>query len=407
MEKSITVSQLNRYVLSLLESDSNLSSVSVTGEISSFKKYSSGHLYFSLKDENSQVSCVMFRNNAMSLNFDPEDGMAVLAKGKASLYERNGKFQLYIVSMVPEGVGSLHVAFEKLKEKLSKEGLFDASHKKKIPVLPKRIGVVTSPSGAVIKDIINVLSRRFSNFNLLLYPCVVQGENAGQSISKAIRNMNMRQDIDVLIVGRGGGSIEDLWAFNEEIVARTVFESRIPVISAVGHETDFTICDFTADLRASTPSAAAELAIPMKSDLLSSVDVMRKKLDTKLKNKYEYEKMRLKNITGKRVFQKPEGLYEKKKQDLIYAEESLKKCINDILKTRRENFNRIITRIDSLSPMKVLLRGYAIVNPEGSHKPLKSVEAVKVDDKLGITLTDGELKCKVTKIRERDKSDGR
>lgn len=407
MEKSITVSQLNRYVLSLLESDSNLSSVSVTGEISSFKKYSSGHLYFSLKDENSQVSCVMFRNNAMSLNFDPEDGMAVLAKGKASLYERNGKFQLYIVSMVPEGVGSLHVAFEKLKEKLSKEGLFDASHKKKIPVLPKRIGVVTSPSGAVIKDIINVLSRRFSNFNLLLYPCVVQGENAGQSISKAIRNMNMRQDIDVLIVGRGGGSIEDLWAFNEEIVARTVFESRIPVISAVGHETDFTICDFTADLRASTPSAAAELAIPMKSDLLSSVDVMRKKLDTKLKNKYEYEKMRLKNITGKRVFQKPEGLYEKKKQDLIYAEESLKKCINDILKTRRENFNRIMTRIDSLSPMKVLLRGYAIVNPEGSHKPLKSVEAVKVDDKLGITLTDGELKCKVTKIRERDKSDGR
>ncbi|MBQ7953456.1 MAG: exodeoxyribonuclease VII large subunit, partial [Clostridia bacterium] len=270
---AITVTQLNKYIKNLLETDINLSQISVKGEISNFKLHSSGHCYMTIKDETAQIRAVMFKTYTSSLKFTPENGMKITATGKISVYERDGQYQMYIFSMQPDGLGDLHVEFEKLKAKLTAEGIFDASHKKPIPKTPKTIGVVTSPTGAAIRDIINVVTRRYPLAEIIVCPVLVQGENSAKQIANAIEYMNRENMADVLIVGRGGGSIEDLWSFNEEVVAYAIYNSKIPIISAVGHETDFTIADFAADLRAPTPSAAAELAVPSVLELKGNISM--------------------------------------------------------------------------------------------------------------------------------------
>ncbi len=404
---TISVSQLNRYTISLLESDRVLSDISVKGEISSCKKYSSGHLYFTLKDEKASVSCVMFKGNADNLKFEPNDGVSVIARGKASLYERDGKFQLYISTLSPEGKGDLYAAFEILKEKLSTEGLFNNSHKKKIPLLPSRIGVITSPSGAVIRDIINVCSRRYPNFNLLLYPSLVQGENAAKSIIQGINTFNEQNLVDVIIVGRGGGSIEDLWCFNDEGLARAIFDSKIPVISAVGHETDFTICDFVADMRAPTPSAAAELVVPEKSGLLLDIDKYRNKLSSNLLNRLNYEKLRFSQINNRKIFISPEIIYEKQKQKLIMNKDLIVRNIKEILKYKKDNLSGFLYKIDSMSPMKVLQRGYSIINIKGENNPVKSVDDVNENTNMTLTFFDGTVSCTANLVSKEKNSYGK
>lgn len=393
---TLTVSQLNRYVMSVLESDPNLSGLTIQGEISSFKKYPSGHLYFTLKDDNSAVSCVMFKGSAVNLSFDPQDGLRVILNAKASLYERDGKFQLYVSQMKPDGIGNLYEAFEKLKEKLRLEGLFDQQYKRKIPSLPRRIGVVTSPKGAVIRDIINVLGRRFPDFNLVLIPVTVQGETASKSIVDAIRTFNKMKEVDVIIVGRGGGSMEDLWCFNEENVARAVFNSEIPIISAVGHETDFTICDLVADLRAPTPSAAAELAMPVKTEIKSNIYLKQEKLMKNLESKLRYNKLRLDHLNKSRIFLSPSSIYDPYKQEIADLEQSLKEAIDNILGRTREKAGSIIMKLDTLSPLKILSRGYSLVQIKENLKILKYVNDVTAGDNLLIRLSDGVVECEVT-----------
>ncbi len=393
---TLTVSQLNRYVMSVLESDPNLSGLTIQGEISSFKKYPSGHLYFTLKDDNAAVSCVMFKGSAVNLSFAPQDGLRVLVNAKASLYERDGKFQLYVNQMQPDGIGNLYTAFEKLKEKLRIEGLFDQKYKQKIPLLPRRIGVVTSPKGAVIRDIINVLARRFSLFNLLLIPVAVQGDTASKSIVAAIETFNRMNEVDVLIVGRGGGSMEDLWCFNEENVARAVFNSRIPIISAVGHETDFTICDMVADLRAPTPSAAAELSMPVKTELKRNIYLKQEKLINNLEGKLRYNRLRLDHLNKSRIFVTPESIYDPQKQEIANLEQSLKDSIENILSRTREKTGNTLMKLDTLSPLKILSRGYSLVQIKENLKILKSIHDVAQGDNLLVRLTDGVVECEVT-----------
>ncbi len=399
MNGAVTVSQLNKYVNSVLESDPNLSGLFVKGEISSFKRYPSGHLYFNLRDDKSTVSCVMFKVSTINLMFQPKDGDSVIVFAKASLYDRDGKFQLYINTMKQEGVGDLYVAFEQLKSKLSQEGLFDQKFKKTIPFLPNRIGVVTSPSGAVIRDIINVLSRRFPDFNLLLVPSNVQGNLAAQSIVLAIEELNKRDDIDVVIIARGGGSIEDLWCFNEEIVARAVFNSEIPIISAIGHETDYTICDFVADMRAPTPSAAAELVMPVKNDCESAIILQEKLLRKKLMGKLDFEKLKLKHIEQHRYFTHPELLYEKKREYSDKLEQKISVAFKNILEKEKNALKHFVVHLDGLSPLKVLLRGYGVVQNKQTEKSINSIESVKIGDNLSVRLSDGILDCLVKNIK--------
>src|SRR5665647_708598 len=305
MSAVFSVSELNRYVGEVLAADPVLSAVRVRGEISGFKKYPSGHLYFSLKDKESQVNCVAFRGNAAHFSFVPENGMSVIITARASLYDRDGRFQLVVYEMEKDGVGDLFAAFEKLKVKLEAEGLFDVSRKKAIPKLPQRIGVVTSPKGAVIQDIIHVLSRRFPNFDLLIYPSAVQGQTAAVELRKGVEWFNGTDLVDVIIVARGGGSIEDLWCFNDEALARTIYHSHIPVISAVGHETDFTICDFASDLRAPTPSAAAEMVMPIKSELLTGINGLTDRLTRSLLHSVAIRKNRLMMLSRSKALLSP------------------------------------------------------------------------------------------------------
>jgi len=403
MNDAVTVSQLNRYVNSVLESDPLLSGLFVKGEISSFKRYPSGHLYFNLKDDKATVSCVMFKSSAQMLGFDPHDGQKVFLYAKASIYDRDGKFQLYVNTMKQDGFGELFLAFEKLKEKLQEEGLFELSHKREIPYLPNTIGVVTSSSGAVLRDIINVLGRRFPDFKMVLVPVQVQGSTAAISIVQAIEELNRREDIDVIIVGRGGGSIEDLWCFNEEIVARAVYASKIPVISAVGHETDFTICDFVADLRAPTPSAAAELAMPIKSELLRQIQQQNFKLSKQLENKLEYSKLKLQHVKGHRIFAHPESLYDSKKEEIDFLTESMNQNISRLFKQKQTGLSNMLFRLDGLSPLKVLQRGYGVPQNLQTRSIIRSVKDVEIGDKIALRIVDGELGCTVSSIERKDK----
>lgn len=392
--KVISVSQLNRYIKSLLESDKNVASVYIGGEISNFTNhYKSGHLYMSLKDENALVRAVMFRGAAQKLTFTPENGMRVIVKARVSLYEKDGSYQLYIDSMQPDGVGALQVAYEQLKKKLSEEGLFDPAHKRPLCRYPRTVGVITSPTGAAVRDILNVLGRRYPLARVLFAPVLVQGDGAPPQIVDAIARVSALPQVDVLIVGRGGGSLEELWAFNDERVARAVYASPVPVISAVGHETDFTICDFVADLRAPTPSAAAELAVPETAALLSQLCSQQERLSQLLQMTLQRETHRLRVMREKRCLCSPLFYVEERQMRLDFITQSLVSSSTANCQQASRRLAASAAKLDALSPLKVLGRGYAIVYKD--EEVVKSVGEAAAGDHLNIKLADGELSCTV------------
>lgn len=388
----ITVSQLNRYVKSLLDGDPRLTGVYISGEISNFTNhYKSGHLYMSLKDEGAVVKAVMFRAYASRLKFAPENGMRVIVKARVSLYEKDGAYQIYIEEMQPDGVGALQVAYEQLKARLEKEGLFDPTRKRPLPRFPARVGVITSPTGAAVRDILNVLGRRYPLAQVVFVPVLVQGEGAAPQLCAALRLLNDRQAADVIIIGRGGGSIEELWAFNEESVARAVAASRIPVISAVGHETDFTICDFAADLRAPTPSAAAELAVPDQRALLQQLRHLRERMGAAAGNAVMRESARLTALRQKRCLSTPLFFVEEQGMRLDYLTRSFAASAQVAIGRGRQRLAAASGKLDALSPLKVLSRGYAIAYKE--NQVLKSVKDVRAGDRLSVRLQDGSVPC--------------
>jgi len=404
MQERLTVSQLTRYIKRVFSFDSVLSNVCVTGEISNFKLHSSGHMYFTLKDEESVIRCVMFKTQAQRLRFMPEDGMKVIVWGYVSIYEAGGLYQLYPEHMEPDGIGNLYLAFEQLKQKLEKEGLFRSELKKKLPFLPKRIAVVTSPTGAVIRDIINVLFRRFPNVILKLYPVKVQGEDAARQISDALRAINLHKSADVIIIARGGGSLEELWPFNEETVARSIYESEIPVVSAVGHETDYSIADFVADLRAPTPSAAAELVVPEKEALLKSLYDIRLRLKRALAGRIQNERQYLARLMKSPAFRHPLDRVNQRKMDIEAIRKDLEKSITRKLEIEKSRLGTIYGKLDALSPLKVLARGYSIARNE-SGGVIKSVTQVRPGDFIELFVNDGKIHCEAEEIIKADKSE--
>lgn len=395
IEKQVlTVTQVNLYIKEMLSRDDVLSHITIKGEISNFKAHSSGHMYMSLKDETGVIRAVMFRSAAGRLQFRPENGMKVIASGRVSVYERDGQYQLYIEYMQQDGLGDLHIAFEKLKQKLSAEGLFDPKHKKPLPKYPKRIGVITAPTGAAIRDILNILSRRFKYADVVLYPVLVQGENAAMSIAVALRYFNENNAADVLIVGRGGGSIEDLWAFNEEIVARAIYDSRIPVISAVGHEVDFTISDFVADLRAPTPSAAAELVVPSQEELKDKFNNVYGRLYSCAGRILEKNRLRLRLLTEKPVLKTPERSLDERRLYIDGLYNRFENAYKNILKEKEQALKLNASKLDGLSPLSALSRGFSVTKDEGG-RVVKSVGQVKKGDKISVVVSDGEIKASV------------
>ena len=396
-----SVSELNAYVGGLLGADPHLRDLTVRGEISGFKRHSSGHLYFSLKDERALVRCVMFKGQAMQLDFRPEDGMQVCISGYAALYARDGSFQVYAQSMEREGAGALYARFLALKEQLEREGYFDASHKKPIPFLPRCVGVVTSGTGAAIQDVLQIIGRRFPKMPICLCPVKVQGEGAAGEIAAGIRAMNRARTADVLIVGRGGGSIEDLWAFNEPEVARAIWESEIPVISAVGHETDFTIADFVADLRAPTPSAAAELAVPSYADCAETLAVLdgrlRRSLDAGLRSRRD----RLHLLQNSAGFHMAAQRVSDGRFELDALRERLCRGAERTLLAKRQRLERLHGALAALNPDAVLQRGYAMICDEAGHV-LSSVADVQLQEQIAVRLSDGRLTATVNNIEKKE-----
>lgn len=396
--KVYSVNELNNYAKGLLDNDENLKSIFVVGEISNFKAHYSGHLYMTIKDATASIKAVMFAGNASRLRFAVENGMKVLIFGTVSLFPRDGSFQLYINDMQPDGMGALSVAFEQLKKKLEAEGLFSVQYKKPIPAFPQRVGVVTSATGAAIQDIFNVLKRRYPAAEVVVRPAQVQGDGAAEDIAKAIKEFNRLDGADVLIVGRGGGSIEDLWAFNEEIVARAVFESRIPVISAVGHETDYTICDFVADLRAPTPSAAAELAVPDKTELKGELLAYKQQIYASLKNKINIERSKLSVIEKSGALKDPIVKLNENRRTLMYFSEKIGDLTQVKINSEKLRFSSLVGKLDALSPLGVISRGYAMIDKGG--ELLTKTSNFSVGDNINIRLSDGFVKADVTEICE-------
>lgn len=396
----ITVSQLNFYIKSLFDADVNLSYVFLSGEISNFTNhYRTGHLYMTLKDANASVKAVMFRSSASRLKFVPENGMKVIVKGRVSVFERDGQYQVYIDDMQPDGAGALTIAFEQLKAKLQKQGIFDVESKKPIPKFPRKIGVVTSPTGAAIQDIRNIIFRRFPSAEIILYPVLVQGDGAAHQIADAIEYFNKKNLADVLIVGRGGGSIEDLWAFNEESVAYAIYNSTIPVISAVGHETDFTISDFVADLRAPTPSAAAELAVPDKSELLNNLNFLLRHCNQAMADILSVKRNELEYITSSVYLKNPLMLIRQKQ---IQFDSVTSRIHNSALLTLAEEktrFAKAASALDSLNPFKVLARGYSVVT-NAAGKIISTSKDIKKDDIINIKFSKGNAECIVLSTGE-------
>ena len=390
----ITVSALNRYVKNLIDNDDILNMVYIRGEISNFKNHYTGHMYFTLKDESSLIKCVMFKTYTSNLNFVPKDGMSVVILGSVSVYERDGIYQIYVKGMEVDGVGALYAEYEKLKEKLASEGLFDDKYKKKLPMLPRSIGVVTSKTGAVIRDIINVTTRRYPAVNIKLYPAAVQGKDAAETIVKAIKYFNEAKNVDVIIVARGGGSLEDLWPFNEEITARAIFESEIPIISAVGHETDFTIADFVADLRAPTPSAAGELAVPELVELKWKISNSEKQLCVLLNKKVEIMRNKYTTLKNSRVLKNPFDLIRQRTITVQNFEKQLVDKVNLELKDNKIKLISAVSKLDTLSPLKTLTRGYAILEKE-DRSVITSIKDVKTGDIVKVVLQDGEKKASI------------
>lgn len=390
----ISVTQLNLYVKEKFQEDEFLANVLVKGEISNFKHHYTGHMYFTLKDETSLIKCVMFKTYTSNLDFVPKDGMKVMVLGTVSVFERDGVYQIYAKAMQQEGVGDLHAKYEELKAKLEQEGLFDESHKKPIPFMPKVIGVLTSNTGAVIRDIINVSTRRNPNVYIRLYPVPVQGQGAAEKIAKAIEVMNKNKLADVLIIARGGGSLEDLWPFNEEIVARAIYNSELPVISAVGHETDFTIADFASDLRAPTPSAAAELAVPSIEDVKKKIETNKNRLQNGLKRKMELAKLRFEKCMKSSVYTNPLQKINENYMLIDKYTKLLENSMNLKIKEKKTYMVEWISRLDALSPLKTLTRGYVMATNEQG-KIIKSVKEVNSEDKVILRFTDGEKKAQI------------
>lgn len=394
----ITVSQLNYYVKSLMEGDTVLSQVFLSGEISNLTDhYRSGHIYLSLKDEKSIIKCVMFSSNASRLKFALQDGMKVIVKGRVSIYETTGQYQFYIEQLQPDGIGAFTVAFEHLKTKLSAEGLFDKKNKKTLPKLPKTVGVITSPTGAVRSDIEKVLKRRYPLAKIFLYPATVQGENAPTELINAINYFN-NNPVDVLIIGRGGGSIEDLWAFNDEELARTIYKCNVPVVSAVGHETDFTICDFVSDMRAPTPSAAAELISPDINDLKDNIENINYTLKFLISKKVKDAKDKLVFLQKSKVFVSPQTLIEQERLSVDILSNKLITTYRQMLFSENKRLEKLISNLQVLSPLNSLSRGYAI--PLKDSKPITTIKKLKIDDTIQLKLSDGTISCVVSEIKE-------
>ena len=391
--QAITVTELNKYIKEKMGADEFLNNVLIKGEISNFKHHYTGHMYFTLKDENSLIKCIMFKSYTTTLKFMPKDGMKVMVFGTVSVFERDGVYQIYAKAMQEDGMGSLYTAYEELKAKLEKEGLFDASHKKKIPFMPTSIGVLTSNTGAVIRDIINVSTRRNPNVYLKLFPVPVQGEGAGEKIAEAIRIMNKQNMADVLILARGGGSLEDLWPFNEEVVARAIYESELPIISAVGHETDFTIADFVADLRAPTPSAAAELAVPDIKEVMRKLENCESRSRNSLNKKIELMRLRYEKCMASRVFKEPLQKINEWYLSVDMKIKAMENSVTTTLQQAQKNAGKVIAKLDTLSPLKTLARGYCITQKEG--KVINKAEYLKKEDEISLLFCDGEKKAKV------------
>ena len=416
----LTITELTRYLKGKFESDENLRKVYLKGEISNFKAHTRGHFYFTLKDETSRISAIMFASNTRSLKFIPIDGMKVLVSGRVSVYEASGGYQIYVDDMLEDGIGNLYIAFEQLKEKLSKEGLFNKEHKKPIRRIPKRIGIITASTGAAIRDILTTIKRRYPVCQTILFPSHVQGNDAAKDIAKKIEIANT-YDIDTLIVGRGGGSIEDLWPFNEEIVARAIYNSKVPVISAVGHEVDFTIADFVADLRAPTPSAAAELAVPDINTIITYLDTAKSRSYNSLLNIIETSKLKLHKLEDSFVLKRPTAIYEVKEQNLDNLIDKINRIVKVIIdsakvelfkyqnsyifnnpeiiyKFKKQNLNNLISKLEVLNPMNTLKRGYAIVKKDDM--VVASISKLKEKDDIKINLSDGVIDAKIIKVGE-------
>lgn len=444
----VTITALTKYIKRKFDADPHLQDMYVKGEISNLKQHSSGHMYFTLKDEKARILAVMFSSYNKSIKFKPENGMKVLVKGDITIYEQSGQYQMYIKEMQPDGIGDLYLAFEQLKEKLLKQGLFSKEYKKPLPKYPHTVGVITSPTGAAIRDILTTLKRRYPIANIMVIPALVQGDQGAASIVKAIEQANQLHEIDVLIVGRGGGSIEELWSFNEEIVARAIFASRIPIISAVGHETDTTIADYVADLRAPTPTGAAELAVPHIDELIERVLTRQTRIIRKIKEKINVQAQRYDRLSKSYAFKYPQRLYEQKLEQVDKSTELLQKAaqalflnrnegyirtkrrlernnLNTLLQTavqqqaktekalnrafaslllaKKKEHQRVNMALDALSPLKIMDRGYSLVYDEDD-RLVKSTEQIQLNDTIKIKLVDGSITCEVLEIEGKDQT---
>lgn len=396
----LSVSQLNRYIKMNFDADENLANIFISGEISNFTNhYRTGHLYFTLKDDSAAVRAVMFNSSAKRLKFMPEDGMKVIARGRVSVYEASGQYQLYVDDMQPDGVGALNLAYEQLKEKLQKEGLFSELHKKPLPPYPEKVGVITSPTGAAVRDIINVLGRRFPYAEIVFCPVLVQGDGAHLQLTDAVNMFNSERAADVIIIGRGGGSIEDLWEFNDEGLARAVYNSEIPVISAVGHETDFTICDFVADMRAPTPSAAAELAVPDANELQYALSALKNRMFLNVSSGIADRRSRLEYLTSKGALKSPDEMLSSRSQRLDTAFSKMLSSYENRIGGKKVEFISAATALSKLDPMSVLMRGFAFVSDK-SGKNVYSSQALAKGDKINVRFHDGSAVCEVKEITQ-------
>ena len=416
----ITVGALTRYIKYKLDNDSNLQEVYIKGEISNFKRHSRGHFYFTIKDEESRINAIMFASSTKNINFEPVDGMKVLVKGRISVFEQTGNYQIYVSEMTEDGIGNLYALYEELKKKLEKQGYFDNAHKKILPLIPSKIGIVTAPTGAAIKDILSTLKRRYPLCETILFPSLVQGKEAAQDIANKIKIADT-YNLDLLIVGRGGGSIEDLWAFNEEVVAKAIYDANTPIISAVGHEVDFTIADFVADVRAATPTGAAEIADPNKEELKKIINQYEIRINKIINNKVSYYNDVLTRIKQSYILSNPMSIYEVKEQMLSNMIEKLNTTIlstintnnikleslkssfifenpNKIYENKLKSYNHLLEKLEVLNPLNTLKRGYSITKV--NNKVITSIKNIKVDDEAIINLNDGLIKSKIIEIKE-------
>lgn len=400
MEQTIfAVSEVNEYIKNMLDTDERLNALFIRGELSNYKVYPSGHHYFTLKDEAGALRCVMFRSSAVRLRFRPENGMKVIAFGRITVFPRDGAYQLYCAELTPDGVGDLHVAFEQLKAKLLEEGLFDNAHKKPLPPFPHRIAIITSGAGAAVMDMLRILGKRYPLSKVLILPVRVQGAEAPAEIAGAIRYANRWKIADVIITGRGGGSIEDLWAFNDERVARAIYASEIPVVSAVGHEPDVTISDFVADVRAATPSNGAELVAPDREALRKRLAQTQARMAAAMERQLSLSRQRLEALAGKRVLQSPMNYLQDKRMALEYSRERLSSASQRLMQAKREQFVRLTAKLDAMSPLKVLSRGYSVVRTEDGSVLRRAADA-QPGDKIQIDLRQGSLLAEVSQILE-------